>query len=115
MNFNTLKAFGDTLKTVCENTQYCKAYGSGFPRIIYEETGVGYSQYDNQNMYPVWKVDVSLFTKKDFDPIVEELEQCLNENQIPFKLIGVGYGRIPADGNSPEFKGLHHYLFECEV
>ncbi len=115
MKLQDLKDFGEKLKTVCENTQYCKAYGSGFPRIIYEETGVTYSAYDNFQQFPVWNVDVLLFTIKDFDPVIEALEKYLTDQQIPFKLTAAGYGKIPADGASPEIKGVHCYLFECEV
>jgi hypothetical protein len=110
-----LVAFRDLLKTICPNVQHFKAKGKGFPRIVYAETGRKYYCADNRVEHAAWQVGVSLFTKTEFEPMVEELEALFNDHNIPFDLAGVEYGSILGDAKEPGQDGVIFYLFECEV
>jgi hypothetical protein len=111
----TLKMFEGLLKTVCVDVQHFISRNKGFPRIIYTETGRNYEKYENKVFGKSWTVEVHFFTKTDFDPIVEALEDMFNDNDIPFELMGIQYGSVPGDGKVPGQDGVIYYMFECEV
>ena len=110
----TLREFGTLLESVVPNIGHFKAKRRGFPRIVYGETERLYFCTDNKPTFKRWKVEVRFFTREDFDPTVEQLEDLFVAHNIPFDLVAVEYGAIPIDGKTFD-EGVIYYLFECEV
>jgi hypothetical protein len=110
----TLQDFAEKLGEIIPNTGHFKAKRAGFPRLIFGETTRRYFYADNRVAYVRWVVEVHLFTKTHFDPIVDELESMFTDNGISYDMVGVEYGDTIMDGKSLE-KGVIYYLYECEV
>jgi len=96
-----------------------RALNSDIPRIIYNETGKIYEEFDNNVFSLGWKVEVHFYTRTEFDPIVEQLENLFNKNNIGFRLLEIKYGwtevKANADSNAVAQNELIYYLFECAV
>ena len=105
-----LTEFKALLESACENVFYFESKETPPPRIVYVETGRKYERYDGLVGHKWWVVDVHFFTDKDFDPIVERLEDLFSDNGVPFHMADIQHGR-DSEGRG----GLNYYRFVCEV
>ena len=105
-----LVEFAALLRGVCENVSHYDSVSEVCPHIIFFETGRNYYYTDNIASRKSWKVDVHFFTHDEYDPIIERLEDMFNDNNIPFDMESVMYGR-DKDGR----ESVIYYIFNCEV
>ena len=110
-----LEDFRDLLLTACPNVSHYRARGKGFPRVVYAEAGRTYYRFDNRAAARTWEVDVHVYTREEFDPIVERLEDAFDENNVPFDMTAAEYGAAPTDPGDPSQEGVMYYRFRCEV
>jgi hypothetical protein len=106
-----LKEFSDLLNTVCDNVYHFDEADDTdiFPRIVFAETDCDYTFSSNGIARKDWKVDVHFYTREEYDPIIEKLDDAFVKSRIPFKLTEISYGQSPGHIN------IIYYKFECEV
>ncbi len=105
-----IKTLNELLSTVCNNVFHLEEVGNPEGNyIVYVETGKKYESYDNINAYGTYLVDVHVYTRVEYDPLIEALEKLFNDNSIPFELPEIKYGR--SEGQMT----VVYYLFKCEI
>lgn len=77
------------------------------PYVVYSEQGQGeiFSADDQQDEYST-TVTIDIFSKKEKDPLFQQIYTVLNDNDISFYLKSVQY--------EPD-TGLIHYEYEADV
>lgn len=104
-----LKAIRDQLLTVSQNVyHYEKPERIELSEyIIWQEDGEGNSlQADNAKREQVVQFSVNLYTKKEYSPTIDALQNLLADSQISFTLVSVTF--------ETETKYIH-YEWQCET
>jgi hypothetical protein len=110
MLYGGVKRFKELLETVCDNVFHFEEAGKPEGNyIVYTETGKRYEPYDDVQTPFCWLMDVHVYTRMEYDPMIEALEKLFNANYIPFSLDTIQYGR--SEGQT----SVIYYLFKCEV
>ncbi|RGB58592.1 MULTISPECIES: hypothetical protein [Bacillota] len=87
-----LKKIRDTLLSV---TAYVYHYEAEYKKnfyIVWQETGEAESlAQDNKKCEQVLQGTIDYYTKDDYDVLIDEIQQALNESEISFHLNSVQY------------------------
>lgn len=103
----SLQEFRDILLMVTDNVYHFEAAETtGSEYIIWQETGGRSLHGGNTRRETVKKVQIELYTDKEFSEMPERIMEVLEENDIAFG--------EPIPGFDPETKMLR-YIIECEV
>lgn len=82
----------DILTSISENVGHYEAFKVTDQYIVWAEDGEGSSvEGDNRKINQSIQGTIDLFTKKDMDPMAEEIQNALKENEISFYLNSVQY------------------------
>lgn len=106
---NKLKSIRDLLVSVCEKT-----YHYEYPErtelrefIIWQEDGEGDSnELDNAKREQAVQFSVNFYTKNEYSPTIDALQNLLADSQISFTLVSVTF--------ETETKYIH-YEWQCET
>ncbi len=103
----TLQDFKDILLTVLDNVYHFEAYKESEEEyIVWQETSESGIFGSNRQIGAVKKVQVDLYSRKEFTGTFDKLKAVLNENEISFEVADIDYSR--------ETKRTR-YIIECEV
>ncbi len=104
-----LKAIRDQLLTVSQNVyHYEKPERSELSEyIVWQEDGEGDpNELDNAKREQVVQFSVNLYTKTEYSPTIDALQNLLADSQISFTLVSVTF--------ETETKYIH-YEWQCEI
>lgn len=102
----TLQEFRDILLTVTDKVYHLEAWQEQEEYIIWQETG-GRSLYGSgRRCATVKKVQVELYSRKEFTDTLDRLLDTLEEHEIAFE--------EPIPDFDPDTKKMR-YIIECEV
>ena len=104
-----LKRVRDTLLSVYDKVyHYEKPEREELPKyIIWQEDGEGSAHdLDNSKAEQTIQFSVNLFTKSEYDPVIDTLQNALADSQIGFTLVSVTF--------ETETKYIH-YEWQCEI
>ena len=108
-NLNSkLKKFAELLRYTSTNEiyHYDATGGKGDRYIVWQEEGESDSLFlDNQHDEIVIKGSLDIYTKIEFDDLVDEIIDLFNANGVPFNIISIEY-----ETNSSYI----HYSFDWE-
>lgn len=108
-NLNSkLKKFAELLRYTSTNEiyHYDATGGKGDRYIVWQEEGESDSLFlDNQHDEIVLKGSLDIYTKVEFDDLVDEVIDLFNGNGVPFNIINIEY-----ETNS----NYIHYSFDWE-
>lgn len=77
------------------------------PFIVWAEDGEADDFHsDNRKSEVLMNVSVDVYTKEEFDPLLDKVFNFLNESGIPFTIDSVDF---------EEDTGIIHYAFSCEM
>lgn len=103
-----LKKFAELLRYTSTNEiyHYDATGGKGDRYIVWQEEGESDSLFlDNQHDEIVLKGSLNIYTKVEFDDLVDEVIDLFNGNGVPFNIINIEY-----ETNS----NYIHYSFDWE-
>lgn len=103
-----LKKFAELLRYTSTNEiyHYDATGGKGDRYIVWQEEGESDSLFlDNQHDEIVLKGSLDIYTKVEFDDLVDEVIDLFNGNGVPFNIINIEY-----ETNS----NYIHYSFDWE-
>ena len=102
-----LTGFSTELASVGEHVyHYTKSINSGYPYIVWAEQGESDGFHsDNRKSEQTISVTVDLYTRSEFDPLVDQVQSLLNEKSR-WRLNSVQY---------EDETTLIHYEWECEL
>lgn len=107
------------LDEIFDNVGHYEIAEPKFPHAVYTEYERVYQYFDNAPMVRGWKVQVLLFTKDEFEPLVMAFEDALLEFDIPFDSIGVEFGNVliqTTDGRDGTVQpNVIRHAFDLEV
>lgn len=87
-----IKQIRDILLNVTEAVYHYEAKEQPDKYVVYAEDGGGNDQGgDNKKIGQAIHGTIDYFTKEEFDPIVDQIQDALNDNQISFYLESVQY------------------------
>ena len=90
-----LQEIRDFLLTITLNTFHYEAWPTSTPYpsyIVWAEDGESGAEHgDNRKQKQILDVTIDLFTKKEYDPLIEQLQQAFNDKGIPFELLSIQY------------------------
>ena len=87
-----LKEIRDFLLGITLNTYHYKAWQQPDTYIVWAEDGESDAVHgDNRKQKQILDVTIDVFTKTEYDPIIEQLQQAFNDRGIPFELLSVQY------------------------
>lgn len=77
------------------------------PFIVWAEDGEADDFHsDNRKSEVLMNVSVDVYTKEEFDPLLDKVFEFLNDSGIPFTIDSVDF---------EEDTGIIHYSFSCEM
>ncbi|MDL2324061.1 hypothetical protein LJC61_02765 [Ruminococcaceae bacterium OttesenSCG-928-A16] len=88
---NTLEKVKNALMPLCDNVGHYTAARKGFPRIVWEEVTAEGLRAENITDGQAWSGVINLFSKKEFEPLFDSIQNALNQAQISFYLNSVQY------------------------
>lgn len=104
----TLPEFRDLLLTVTDRVYHCEPLAdSGRRYIVWNETKGRSIRGNGQRKIPVRRVQVDLYTDREYDPLLDKLLGALEGANR------VGFGE-PIPSYDPTAK-MFRYIVECEV
>ena len=87
-----LKEIRDFLLEITLNVYHYKAWKQHDTYIVWAEDGeAGAVHADNRKQKQILDVTIDVFTKTEYDPIIEQLQQAFNDQGIPFELLSIQY------------------------
>lgn len=87
-----IRKIRDTLLTVSDNVYHYLGLKTGGNYIVYaEDSGNNDSSGDNKKTSQAIQGTIDYFTKTEFDPIVDEIQDALNDQGISFFLNSVQF------------------------
>lgn len=103
-----LKWFGAMVAGACKNTyHYTRANNAKLPYAVWAEDSESNSfEADNRKAEQFISGSLNYFTKREFDPVIDDLQEALNETGIIWALESVQY--------EPE-TGLIHYEWRWDI
>lgn len=103
----TLQNFRDILLTVTDNVYHFEAYKeTDAEYIVWQETGGNSLHGSNERVERVKKIQVELYTAKEFTETLDKLTEVLEKNEIAFS--------EPLPDFDNETKRIR-YIIGCEV
>lgn len=87
-----LKTVRDALLSVTNDVYHYKAHKKTDQYIVWAEDGENDADYGNdRKSQQTIQGTIDYFTKKEFDPNIEKIQEALNNREIPFYLNSVQY------------------------
>ena len=87
-----LKEIRDFLLGITLNTYHYKAWQQPDTYIVWAEDGESDAVHgDNRKEKQILDVTIDVFTKTEYDPLIEQLQQAFNDRGIPFELLSIQY------------------------
>jgi hypothetical protein len=87
-----LKEIRDFLLEITLNVYHYKAWQQHDTYIVWAEDGESDAVHaDNRKQKQILDVTIDVFTKTEYDPIIEQLQQAFNDQGIPFELLSIQY------------------------
>jgi hypothetical protein len=102
----TLQEFKDVLLTVTDKVYHLEAWQESEEYMVWQELQPKSQHGDNGRGEVVQRVQVELFTKKEFTPTLDKLIEVLEKNDIAFEEPIPDY-----DSNEKTMR----YIIRCEV
>ena len=103
-----LKWFGAQIATVCTRTyHYCRPNTAAVPYAVWAEDSEAESFHaDNRKGEQVISGSLNYFTKREYDSVIDDIQDCLDVNRVGWSLASVQY---EPDTN------LIHYEWRWEI
>lgn len=87
-----LKEIRDFLLGITLNTYHYKAWQKDDTYIVWaEDTEFDAVHGDNRKVKQILDVTIDVFTKDEYNPIIEQLQEAFNDRGIPFELLSIQY------------------------
>lgn len=87
-----LKEIRDFLLEITLNVYHYKAWKQHDTYIVWAEDGETDAVHgDNRKEKQILDVTIDVFTKTEYDPLIEQLQQAFNDRGIPFELLSIQY------------------------
>ncbi len=87
-----LQEIRDFLLEITLNVYHYKAWQQHDTYIVWaEDTEADAVHGDNRKVKQILDVTIDVFTKTEYDPIIEQLQQAFNDRGIPFELLSIQY------------------------
>lgn len=87
-----LQEIRDFLLEITLNVYHYKAWQQPDTYIVWAEDGESDAVHgDNRKQKQIIDVTIDVFTKTEYDPIIEQLQQAFNDRGIPFELLSIQY------------------------
>lgn len=87
-----LKRVKEALLTVSKNVWHYRALNSRPPYIVWAEDSEGNSLWaDQKKVYAAVQGTADLYTKQEFDPLVDAIQEAFTAAEIPWRLNSVQY------------------------
>ena len=87
-----LKEIRDFLLEITLNVYHYKAWQQHDTYIVWAEDGESDAVHgDNRKEKQILDVTIDVFTKIEYDPIIEQLQEAFNDRGIPFELLSIQY------------------------
>lgn len=103
----TLKKFGETLAELPVSVFHFRRSKMSPPYAVWQEDGEGESLLaENRRAEPVIAGSLDYYTKTEFDPVVEQINQLLEQHADGWELVTVLY---------EEETHLMHYSWDWEL
>lgn len=99
---------GELLKTIIPNVHHYAAFEESENYIVWAEDGQSNSGYeDNQMQLQVIQGTIDYYTRTEFDPVIDLIQQKLNSSDMAWKLNSTQY--------EEETEYIHHeWIFEID-
>ena len=106
-----LKAVRDLLKTITDNVWHYEAMDQPDKYIVWAEDSEGSSvEGDNKKINQSIRGTIDYFTKEEFDPNVDKIQEALKEGHISFYL-----NSVQDESEYDSGSGYIHYEWVFEV
>lgn len=107
----TLKDFGLALRSLDVATPYNTYHYwrpmMQTPFLVWQETGEANGlSADNKKAEVVMGITIDVYTKTEFDPLLDKVYEFLNDRGIPFSMDSVDF---------EEDTKVIHYRYDCEM
>jgi hypothetical protein len=102
----TLQEFSKVLLSVTDKVYHLEAWNESDEYIVWQEIQNRSSHGDNGRFATVKRVQVDLFTQKEFSELLDKLLETLEENDVAF------------DDPVPDYDSdtkVMRYIIQCEV
>ena len=87
-----LKEIRDFLLGITLNVYHYKAWQQPDTYIVWAEDGESDAVHgDNRKEKQILDVTIDVFTKTEYDPLIEQLQEAFNDRGIPFELLSIQY------------------------
>lgn len=87
-----LQEIRDFLLGITLNVYHYKAWQQPDTYIVWaEDTESDAVHGDNRKVKQILDVTIDVFTKDEYNPIIEQLQEAFNDRGIPFELLSIQY------------------------